>query len=559
MKCFLPVLFFLCAILPGGTQPVVYSRVPMPPPPPVRTMAEWEEVQAVVLTWDFSYSNILAEIVRHSRMECKVVIITYNQEMVSNILLDRNIPLDNVEFIPAFFDSLWIRDYGPWTVYHNDVDSLMLVDWIYDDTTRVRDDTLPRPVAAHFGLPLYEATAPPYDWIHAGGNNLQDGMGSLFSSELVLRTNPGKTREEIEAIAQAYLGVTPGRYFIMPVLPYDSIHHLDMHIRFLDEETILIGQYPEGVADGPQIEENVAYLRTLSTAFGNPYRIIRIPMPPDVLGRYPDEGGFYRTYTNGIFVNNTFFVPIYEEQYDTTALRIYQEQLPGYKIVGIDCDAIVDDFGAIHCIAKLVGASNPLRIAHARLRDTENAENPYPVEAIIQHRSGIAEATLNYRTVPDGPYTPVPMALEDEAAGLWTAAIPAQPAHTEVQYYLHAIAHSGKEQVRPPVAPKGYFRFRVLGPSGVKGGLEKTGGLALRIFPNPVSREARLRFTSFEGQQVQIELANQQGQVVWSAAERLPEGEWDVALPVGGLAAGVYHLSVIHAGRRMGRVLVVGR
>jgi hypothetical protein len=39
--------------------------------------------------------------------------------------------------------------------------------------------------------------------------------------------------------------------------------------------------------------------------------------------------------------------------------------------------------------------------------------------------------------------------------------IPAYPAGTEVQYYISA--DNGKHQVRPIVAPEGYFKFKVLG------------------------------------------------------------------------------------------------
>ena len=564
MKCFLHALVFLSFILAAEAQagwpiPGAPGNVPMPPPPPVRTMAEWEEVQAIVITWDPDYTQILKEVVRHSQAECRVLIITTPPAVLEAFLRSENVPMENVGFIEADFNSVWIRDYGPWSVYHNDVDSLMIVDWIYDDTTRTRDDTLSRRVAQQLGLPIYEATEPPYDWVHAGGNNLQDGMGSLLSSELVLETNPDKAWEEIEAIAQAFLGISPGRYFTLPTLPYDSIHHLDMHMRFLDEETLLIGEYPEGVADGPQIEENVALLQQLTTAFGNPYQIVRIPMPPDAWGRYPDEGGYYRTYTNGIFVNKTYLLPIYEEQYDTTALRIHRELLPGYNIVGIDCDAIVDNFGAIHCITKLVGVNEPLRIAHARLRDTENNAGPYPVKAIIQHRSGVANATLYYRTAPESLYTALPMMLEDAQASIWSAFIPSQPAHTEVQYYIHATANSGKEQVRPMAAPEGYFRFRVLPPSGVGERPTQSEALNLRLYPNPAREVVRLCFTSTKAMPARLELVNARGQVVWSASERLPAGKHEVALPVKGLPGGVYRLSAVYARGRISRGLVVER
>ncbi len=56
--------------------------------------------------------------------------------------------------------------------------------------------------------------------------------------------------------------------------------------------------------------------------------------------------------------------------YDTTALRIYREAMPGYNIVGINCNSIIYLNGAIHCITKEVGSFNPLFISHSRVRDT---------------------------------------------------------------------------------------------------------------------------------------------------------------------------------------------
>ena len=41
---------------------------------------------------------------------------------------------------------------------------------------------------------------------------------------------------------------------------YDGIHHIDMHMKLLDESTLLVSEYPTGVADGPQIEANLQYV-----------------------------------------------------------------------------------------------------------------------------------------------------------------------------------------------------------------------------------------------------------------------------------------------------------
>ena len=433
------------------------NLIPAPPPGPVRTMAEWEQVQAVIITWA-GHSTILREIVRHAVKECKVLIITTNPINVTDQLTNAGIPMDSVQLVNTPFNSIWVRDYGPWSVYKNDVDSLYLIDWIYN-RPREQDDVTPLAIADLLDLPIYEAITDPDDLVHTGGNHLPDGMGTAFSSMLVLEENNDKTEDEIDTIVKKYLGVD--QYIKFPTLPYDGIHHIDMHMRVIDEETIIFGEYPPGVADGPQINANIEYLlEEFKTSFGNDYNIVRIPMPPEGT-RYPDEGGDYRTYTNSIFINKTILVPTYEEKYDTTALRIYRENLPGYNVVGINCNSIIPSLGALHCIAKLVGTTDPLFIAHPRLRDSDNAESEYPVTAIIKHRSGIAEASLNYRVAGDSTYSFAQMILVDTFQNLWMAVIPPHANGVEVQYYILARSNSGKEQVRPIVAPKGYFNFRI--------------------------------------------------------------------------------------------------
>jgi agmatine/peptidylarginine deiminase len=435
-------------------------RLPTPPPAEVRNMAEWEEVQALVIAWA-GQATILKEIVRNSVKECKVFIVATDTATVINQLSSAGISLDSVRFVAAPFNTIWICDYGPSCVYKNDVDSLWIVDWTYN-RPRPQDDKVPGAIADYLGFPIYEATSAPYNWVHTGGNHLQTGTGTLFSSKLVLNENPEKTEAEIDSIAKLFLGLN--EYVKFPTLPYDGIHHLDMHMRVIDEETIVFGQYPEGVADGPQIEANIQYLiDSIKTSFGNTYNIIRIPMPPDQNGRYPDNGGNYRTYTNAVFVNKTLLVPTYQEKYDTTALRIYRESLPGYNVVGINCNSIISQLGALHCITKLVGTNDPLLIQHARLRDVEDTVAYYPVTAYIRHREGISEANLYYRSSTETSYSEAPMMLVDTAANIWASLIPAYPAGTEVQYYISADANDGKHQVRPIVAPEGYFKFKVLG------------------------------------------------------------------------------------------------
>lgn len=441
-----------------------------PPSLPSRNMAQWEEVQALTIAWT-SYQSVLKDIVKAAQKEVKVIIVcgsscsgSTDSNSVKSYLTSNGVPLTNLRFIHAPCNSVWIRDYMGNTCYLNDVDSLIMVDWKYNRPTRPKDDTVPRSIAKILNIPLYEMSQGSNQVVATGGNYMTDGLGRSFSSKLILNENSTKTEAQINALMQSFMGVNP--YIKMNTLPYDGIHHIDMHMKLLNEETILVGQYPQGIADGPQIEANLQYvLSNFTTSFGTPFKVIRVPMPPDQMNgyTYPNNGGNYLTYTNSTIINKTIIVPQFYTQYDTTAIRIFKQAMPGYTVVGINSNATISASGSLHCITHSVGVPNPLWMVHQNLPNTTNTTTPYQVDATIKHKSGIQWATLYYTTDTTKAYTPVNMNLTGASTGKWTGYIPAQPGGTTVFYYIKAHANSGKEQVRPMVAPKGVFIFKVTG------------------------------------------------------------------------------------------------
>lgn len=452
------------AQMPFYLQQIQPLGITSPPEGALRTMAEWEEIDALTITWT-SYQSVLREIVRAAQLETQVYIVCSDSTVVKNYLTSNSVPLTNLHYVIAPFNSIWIRDYGQNCVYRNDVDSLILVDWIYN-RPRPKDDTIPSVLGRTLGIPLYETSQSPYDLIHTGGNFMSDGFGTAFSSELVVNENPNHTVPEIDTIMNQFMGIN--RYIKMPVLPYDGIHHIDMHMKLIDEETLLIGQYPVGVADGPQIEANLQFvLSNFNSVYGTPYKVVRIVQPPDQNGDYPNQGGDYLTYTNAVFVNKTVILPTYYQQYDTTALRVWREALPGYNIVGVPCSTIIPASGAVHCITHCIGSADPLLISHQPLPNTSNTTNPYQVDARIQHKSGIQSATIYWTTDTAQAWQTASMSLTNATTNTWTGFIPAQPAGTSVFYYISATSVSGKTQVRPMPAPAGWWKFDVTGPNSV--------------------------------------------------------------------------------------------
>jgi agmatine/peptidylarginine deiminase len=441
-----------------------------PPAAPPRTMAQWEESEAITIAWSFYNNNniraILREIVREAREVADVIILCTDSTVVKSHLQSNGVDISSrVKYVHTGINSIWIRDYGPNTVYFDEVGDRAMVDWIYN-RPRPLDDASPVAVAQHLGVPLYRTITAPYDLVHTGGNYMSDGLGNAFSSNLVLDENaPGSSysisgwdEAGVDNLMYQFMGIE--RYTKMDNLPYDGIHHIDMHMKLLDESTLLVGEYPAGVADGPQIEANIQYvLSNFNDPWGKPYKVIRIPMPPDG-SQYPNNGGDYRTYTNAIIVNTKVLVPTYVEQYDTTALRIWQEAMPGYDIVSINALAIIPYSGAIHCITHEVGVADPLLIVHERLGEQPYSAPFYAVEAKINHKTGINTAKIYHRLKGETAFQSVAMTQVGNS-DKWVGEIAQQPQDTLVEYYIEAVAENGKTQTRPMPAPAGFWQFYV--------------------------------------------------------------------------------------------------
>lgn len=483
----------------------------------IRTPGQWEEVQAVCITWT-GFPAIHRQLVAAIQQECEVWIVCSDSNAVKTNITSNGGSLVNTKYIQKGYNSIWMRDYGPNSVYLEGVDSLVFVDWIYN-RPRPLDNVLPIEIGQQMNISVYTMSTAPYDLVHTGGNFMADGFGRGFSSYLVDDENdPGSTytlsghnSQAVSNLMNMYQGIDT--YIKMTTLPYDDIHHIDMHMKLMNEEVLLVGQFPTGSSDGPQIELNIQYIQdNYTSVFGTPFKIVRIPMPPSTGGAFAPNTS-YRTYANNVIVNKTVIVPTYRTEYDTTALRILQETMPGYNIVGIDVDNtganLIGQGGALHCITKEVATADPLLISHQNLPDTQDDQNPYTVNALIRHKSGISNATLYFKTDLSGSYSSVPMTLS--SGNNWIAAIPAQSVGTRIYYYIHAEAVSGKQQVRPMTAPGGYFSFEVTGLNTVN---ELTSDIFESVFPNPTNGLTCIPLNNpiaFEGK---LELMDQTGRTV---------------------------------------------
>ncbi|MBL7882709.1 MAG: T9SS type A sorting domain-containing protein, partial [Bacteroidia bacterium] len=250
-------------------------------------------------------------------------------------------------------------------------------------------------------------------------------------------------------------------------------------------------------------------------------------------------------------------VPQFYAQYDTTAIRIWKDAMPGYNIVGINSNSTISASGSLHCITHSVGVQAPLRIVHQNLPNTTNTVTPYQVDAIVQHKSGIQFATLYYTTdTANVPYTAVTMTLTNASTDTWTGFIPAQVAGTHVFYYIKGHANSGKEQVRPMPAPAGNFEFDVLG--GSTGIQEAETIFAQQAYPNPSHGITCIPTYLKESGRGTIKMYDMLGKVVSTIYEgEMPSGTKNYFINSSEMNAGAYFIVLETATTRATQKLMV--
>ena len=75
-------------------------------PPPysnLRAPGEWEEIDAICITWT-SYQSTLKEIVRNAQTQCNVIIVCSDSTQVKSYLTSNNIPLTNkLKFVNVIY------------------------------------------------------------------------------------------------------------------------------------------------------------------------------------------------------------------------------------------------------------------------------------------------------------------------------------------------------------------------------------------------------------------------------------------------------------------------
>ena len=87
---------------------------------------------------------------------------------------------------------------------------------------------------------------------------------------------------------------------------------------------------------------------TFSTAAGKPYKLISLPIPKPIYSA--DGQRLPASYANFLIINRAVLVPVYGDDNDTLALQRLAACFPGREVIGINCRALIEQYGSLHCI-----------------------------------------------------------------------------------------------------------------------------------------------------------------------------------------------------------------
>lgn len=395
-----------------------------------RMPAEFEPHQAIWLSWDEQDTEIqetVANIIKGltGRVPIKIAVPTsYIQKSARNTLVKMGIDVSIIQFHILPGGRLWIRDNGAQFLV-NDNHDIAAVDFNWSNYGYYDWMVSTRPELATYFMALKMASEENQysdadkemanlakarriksELTMEGGSLETNGKGILIQSEQVtLQRNPDWTKEEIEEEYMRIMNIKKviwlkngtaddSRSFTYNdgYVAFGTGGHTDEFVRFADANTILlawineedINKHPLNKITHQNMLENYNILKDATDQDGNPFRIIKIPLPHviewpaqiaqkvgkmehhkvesnrlapddnrvvgDMVTRVASVSYLNFLVTNGVVINASYTNHGTSPEYEEKVKAIFEDVFPNLEHVWIDALPLNRMGGGIHCI-----------------------------------------------------------------------------------------------------------------------------------------------------------------------------------------------------------------
>lgn len=330
--------------------------------------AEWAPQSAVQLTWpraegDFAEhfdaveKTFIAIAVAISRFQNVLIGYGLDTATLKARLLGAGAKAEQIKIVAVKSNDVWARDHGPITVFRDG--RPVHLDFVFNGWggkfEAGLDNQITRALAAQG---VWKAPVETLDFVLEGGGIESDGLGTLLTTErclLASTRNPQFSKAQIEQKLKDWFGLNRVLWLTHgDLIGDDTDGHIDTIARFCDAQTIAYQACDDrSDAHYADLKAMERELQALRQGNGQPYTLVPLPLPAAIF----DEDGkrLPAGYPNFLILNGAVLVPLYgDATNDAVALERLRPCFPDREVIGIDCRALIQQYGSLHCVTMQI-------------------------------------------------------------------------------------------------------------------------------------------------------------------------------------------------------------
>jgi agmatine deiminase len=346
------------------------NGAPTPGDEPLGRMpAEWEPHESTWLSWPHNrdtwtrgiaaaeHAMVQAVAALAEAEKVRINVLDENHAMHIRRLLDDVAPSDAVIYHDIATNDAWIRDHGAiFVASAGDPGRVLALDFEYNAWGgKYPPYDLDALVASEMASALgVQRTCPGI--VLEGGSIDVNGAGALLTTKQCLlnrNRNPNLSRDEIASTLKRSFGVEQIIWLGEGIEGDDTDGHVDDITRFVSTSMIVTALEAENPHDpnAKTLAANRSLLEGVSIVGAGKPEIVELPMPEPL---FSGDQRLPASYANFYVANEAVLLPVYACRQDEQAVAVLRECFPRRRVVPIDCRALVEGLGALHCLTQQV-------------------------------------------------------------------------------------------------------------------------------------------------------------------------------------------------------------
>jgi agmatine deiminase len=332
-------------------------------------LPEWANTRAITIAWPYPNSDwknnlqqaqncYLDMVEAFSQVVTVWVLIHPSLDMSGLVKLmgQKGVDLERVKLIHNIpYNDTWLRDYGPLSCSGGYI-QFEFNGW--GGKYAAPDDN--RVASSLTDLLGREVKSCPI--VCEGGGLETNGEILLVNQDCIVddARNLELAKHHMGEILQTWLGVEEIEWLQNIQLTGDDTDgHIDTIARFIDSTRVV---YSGMNSDHPDRVALINLHDQLSAiAQRRNWQIYALPTPKYF--SLLDNRLLPATYANFLICNRCIFMPTYGLPEDDVALALMRDLCPDYSIIGIRCEALLEQHGSLHCATmQIIDLESPERI-----------------------------------------------------------------------------------------------------------------------------------------------------------------------------------------------------